>query len=149
MAEIVRIVIKGSSGYWAGNESFSDKITIAPGSMSYEYMPMMESDTNPKRKWRYTTTSSIINLKHKEIAKMVSAVIDSEITEFCTDIGGIEFNVTFADKTKFKNIYWVPGDHFEDLFRLIKSIVPDCEYVPAVLLTDDDYEVEEKDEDEE
>lgn len=37
------------------------------------------------------------------------------------------------------------GDFFEELFKIIKSMVPECEYTPAVLFTSEDYEEEEDD----
>lgn len=67
-------------------------------------------------------------MKFDYIAKMIPEIIEGGIDEFCTDIGGIEFNITYADKTKFKEIYWVPGDYFNELFEMIKNWVPDCEY---------------------
>lgn len=79
-------------------------------------------------------------MKFDTIAKMILEIIERGINEFCTDIVGIEFNITYADKTKFKEIYWVPGDYFNELFGMIKNLVPDCEYTPAVLLTTADYE---------
>ena len=65
--------------------------------------------------------------------EMVAEIINAEITEKCTDIGGIEFQITYADKSKEKKLYWVSGDYFAELFEMIKHIVPECEYVPAVL----------------
>lgn len=50
MAEITRIVIKGSSGYCCVDEAFNDKVTITEESISYEYVPYVESEINPKRK---------------------------------------------------------------------------------------------------
>ena len=72
---------------------------------------------------------------------MLPGILDRGIKEFCTDIGGIEFNITYSDKTKFKDTYWVPGDYFEEIFMMIKSLVPGSEYTPAVLLTSADFEV--------
>ncbi|MCR5749261.1 MAG: hypothetical protein K6G02_03665 [Lactobacillus sp.] len=143
MAEITRIVIKGSSGYCCVDEAFNDKVTITEGSISYEYVPYVESEINPKRKWSYKTNSPLFKKKFIEIAKMTSEVIKRDIDEFCTDIGGIEFNITYSDRTKFKDIYWVPGDGFKELFMAIKSIVPETEYTPAVLLTSEDFDDEE------
>lgn len=143
MAEITRIVIKGSSGYCCVDEAFNDKVTITEGSISYEYVPYVESEINPKRKWSYKTNSPLFKKKFIEIAKMTSEVIKRDIDEFCTDIGGTEFNITYSDRTKFKDIYWVPGDGFKELFMTIKSIVPETEYTPAVLLTSEDFDDEE------
>ena len=36
MAEITRIVIKGSSGYCCVDEAFNDKVTITEESISYD-----------------------------------------------------------------------------------------------------------------
>lgn len=143
MPDINRIAIKGSSGYCCVDEAFNDKVTITEDSISYEYIPYVESEINPKRKWSYKTSSPIFKVKYSEIAKKVEEAIQRNIEEFCTDIGGIEFNITYSDKTKFKETYWVPGDEFKELFSVIKSIVPEAEYTPAVLLTSDDYDEEE------
>ena len=53
--EIVRIVIKGSSGYCPSDEAFTDKVTITETSIKYEYKPhpCSESETNIPRKWSY------------------------------------------------------------------------------------------------
>ena len=77
-------------------------------------------------------------MKYDEIASMLSEVVERGVEEFCTDIGGIEINITYSDKTKFKETYCVPGEYFEELFVAIKSLVPECEYTPAVLLTSED-----------
>ncbi len=113
--------------------------------IAYEYIPGIESEMNPKRKWSYKTNSPLFKIKYSEIVSMLSEIIERGIDVFCIDIGGIEFNITYSDKTKFKEIYWVPGDYFEELFKIIKSMVPECEYTPAVLLTSEDYEEEEDD----
>lgn len=142
MAEITRIVIKGSSGYCCYDEAFNDKVTVTQDSITYEYVPYQETDINPKRKWSYKTNSPIFKMKYDEVAGMLPGIIERGVEEFRTDIGSIEFNITYSDKMKFKETYWVPGDYFEELFVAIKSLVPECEYPPAVLLTSEDYEEE-------
>ena len=138
MAEITRIVIKGSSGYCCYDEAFNDKVTITQDSIEYKYVPYQGTEINPNRKWSYKTNSPIFKMKYVEIASMLSEVVERGVEEFCTDIGGIEINITYSDKTKFKETYCVPGDYFEELFVAIKSLVPECEYTPAVLLTSED-----------
>ncbi len=54
--EIIRIVIKGSSGYGPVKEAFEDKVVITRDSIRYEYTPYLASETNPVRKWSYKTT---------------------------------------------------------------------------------------------
>lgn len=146
MEDIIKIVIKGASGYCCSDEAYNDKVTITLESISYEYAPLMESEINPKRKWSYKTNSPIFKMKFEHITKIISEIIERRIDEFCTDIGGIEFNITYADRTKFKKIYWVPGDYFNELFGMIKKLVPACEYTPAVLLISADYEEDEENE---
>ena len=140
MAEITRIVIKGSSGYGCLEESYQDKVTLTPDSIAYEYIPYQETQINPKRKWSYRTTSPIFQMKYAEIVRAIPASLENAAEAFCTDVGGIEFCITYADKTKFWKTYWVAGEFFKDLFAQIKSLVPECEYTPAVLLTSDDYD---------
>lgn len=134
MKEIIRICIKGESGYGCIEDAYHDRLVIVPDGMNYEYLPAVESEINPKRKWKYTTNSPLYEELYKKIAKMVAEIINAEITEKCTDIGGIEFQITYADKSKVKKVYWVSGDCFAELFELIKQIVPECEYTSAGLL---------------
>ncbi len=140
MAEITRIVIKGSSGFCCIEEAYTDKVTITPDSISYVYDPNVESELNPRRKWSYKTNSPLFKKKYAEIIKIIPKVIKRDVYDDCTDVGGIEFDVIYADKTKFNCTYWVTGDDFKELFAVIKSIVPKTEYIPAVLLTSADYE---------
>lgn len=139
MADIKKITIKGSSGYCCADEAFNDEVTITEDMISYEYKPLLESELNPIRKWSYKTNSPIYRMKYETLVEMMPDIIDIEIEEICTDIGGIKFNIEYSDNTEFKKVYWIPGDRFADCFRLIKSLVPECEYVPAVLLTKEDY----------
>ena len=134
MKEIIKICIKGESGYGCIEDAYHDRLVIVPDGMNYEYLPAVESEINPKRKWKYTTNSPMYGKLYKKIAEMVTEIINAEITEKCTDIGGIEFQITYADKSKVKKVYWVSGDCFAELFELIKQIVPECEYTPAGLL---------------
>ena len=48
--EIIRVVIKGSSGYGPVEEAFEDKVAITRDSIRYEYTPYLASETNPVRK---------------------------------------------------------------------------------------------------
>ena len=57
--DVVKITIKGSSGFLSYDETYTDKVIITPDSISYEYKPAYETDVNPKRKWSYKTSSPI------------------------------------------------------------------------------------------
>ena len=138
--QIKRIIIKGYSGYCIADEAFEDKIDIDSGSISYEYRPVIESEINPYRKWSYKTNSPLFKEAFKTISKMMASYIERDIDYFCTDIGGVEFRISYADGTRFIHHYSVPGDEFSDMFSVIKTLVPATEYTPAVLLTSEDFE---------
>lgn len=140
MKEIIKIVIKGGSGYGSNDGAYNDKVTIEQKGISYEYIPMFESETNPVRKWSYKTNSPIYGMLYEQLKKSMESVTEPNIEMFYTDIGSIEFIITYDDKTKVKKIFWVPGDEFKEVFSIVKQMVPGCEYVPAVLLTEEDYE---------
>lgn len=144
MSDIIRIVIKGASGYCCSDEAYNDKVTITSDSIAYEYIPFLESELNPKRKWSYKTDSPLFKVPYSNVVEMLPRYLEEDIERFCTDIGGIEFIITYSDKTKYKNIFWVPGDDFLDLFKVIKQMIPATEYTPAVLLTSEDFEDEEE-----
>ena len=139
MADIIRIIIKGESGYGPVDEAFTDKVTIDLDSIRYEYKPVVESKINVPRKWSYKTSSPIFQKRFKEAAASVEAILHREERPFVTDIGVTTFAVTYADKTKATRDFILPGDDFKECFAMIKQMVPACEYVPAVLLTSDDY----------
>lgn len=147
MAKIRSITIKGYSGYGTGDEAFQDIVQLTADSISYHYQPQIPSELNPVRKWKYQTNSPIYKMRFDAVEAMIPYVLDSAKLENCTDIGGIEFHLIFSDKTEFRETYWVPGERFADCFRLIKSMVPQCEYIPAVLLTEEDVEEDDQEED--
>ena len=142
MNEIKKVTIKGFSGYGPYDEGYEDKVTITQDFISYEYVPNVETETNPKRKWRYSTNSPIFKMEFSKIADLIEETLQSEIEAFCTDIGGIEFALMYADKSKKKKHYWLPGDHFSEIIHRVKELVPKTEYTPAVLLTEEDFEDE-------
>ena len=136
--DIIRVVIKGSSGYGPVDEAFNDKVTITRASIRYEYTPYLASETNPVRKWSYKTTSPIFQKEFKELTTLLPEVMTYE-DEFVTDVGAIIFTITYSDKSREVREFYLPGDDFRDVFAVVKKMVPDCEYVPAVLLTSEDY----------
>lgn len=139
MSDIIKITIKGESGYGCVDEAYNDKVTITPSSISYEYKPVIESDLNIYRKWSYKTNSPLFYELFMQVSSMMDSILHPEFICDCTDIGGTEFVVTYSDQSKEKRLYFCPGDEFADCFKIIKCMVPESEYVPAVLLTSDDY----------
>ena len=139
MLDIVRIIIKGGSGYGPVDEAYSDKVTIDRDSIRYEYEPVVESDINVPRKWSYKTTSPIFWKLFTEAAVAVVKILKREEGPFVTDLGVTTFTVTYADKAKATRAFILPGDEFKECFDIVKQMVPGCEYTPAVLLTSEDY----------
>lgn len=140
--EIVRIVIKGESGYCPIDEAFTDKVTITENSIKYEYKPHPDSnlETNVARKWSYSTDSPMFKQLFKHVAEMTPKYLYSTDILFATDLGATEITATFEDKHRESVNFFCPSEYFKDYFKLIKEMVPKTEYIPAVLLTDEDYE---------
>jgi len=143
--DIVRITIKGESGYGPVDEAFSDKVTITESSIKYEYKPHPCSnlETNIPRKWSYSTDSPLFKHIFEQVAEMTPKYLYSDDILFVTDIGATEIIVTFEDKHRESANFFCPSEYFEEYFHLIKEMVPKTEYIPAVLLTNEDYENEE------
>lgn len=140
MKDIIKIVITSSSGYCPVDEAFDDRLSITSDSISYKYVPMMESDINPMRIWKYNTNSPIFKKQFEVIVSLMNDIIKRKQDMFYTDIGSIKFNITYSDKTKFSKIFYLPADDFEKQFKEIKKLVPATEYIPIVLMTSEDYE---------
>lgn len=139
---IVRITIKGESGYGLVDEAFTDKVTITETSIKYEYKPHPYSnlETNIPRKWSYSTDSPLFKHIFAQVAEMTPKYLYSDDILFATDLGMTEIIATFEDKHRESVNFCCPSEYFLEYFRLIKEMVPKTEYVPAVLLTSDDYE---------
>ena len=145
MKEITKIVIKGASGYCSVNYAFKDKVTLTPDSISYECNPYAEESHIQKRKWSYKTTSPSFQETFKTIADGVNKELEEEIKDLWLDAGSVDLVVTFADKTKRTESYFVSGEYFHDLFMIIKQLVPGIEEIPEVLKTEEDYDEEDYD----
>ena len=127
MKEVSRIKIEGASGYCPYEDAYNDTLVIEKNSIKYEYKPTQESDINPVRKWSYKTTSPLfINTDNEAV--------------FCTDVGGYSFTVTYSDGSKWKEWFCTVGDTFADFFRCIKRMIPESEYTPVLLLTNEDFD---------
>ncbi len=140
MKEIVKIVVKGYSGYCPADMAYEDKVTISCDSVNYVYKPLFESEENLPRNWRYKTDSPVFRKLFYELVSAMPGVMEHDTEMLCTDIGGIEFTVTFDDKTRWKQVFWLLGDEFKDCFKIIRQMVPACEKIPEVLLLSEDFD---------
>ena len=89
-------------------------------------------------KWSYKTISPIFEKEFDELTTLLPKVMTYE-GQFVTDAGAITFTITYSDKSREVQVFYLPGDDFKEVFSVIKRMVPGCEYVPAVLLTSEDY----------
>lgn len=140
--KIVKIMIKGGSGYCCIDDAYDDKITLTESSISYEYIPhpMSQSETNVHRKWSYKTDSPLFKSIFGEVAARTPEYLYNNDKEFACDIGPTIITATFEDKSKETVNYFSPSELFYEYFQLIKRLVPPCEDVPEVIKTRDDYE---------
>jgi len=141
---IVRITIKGASGYGPVDDAYEDKLTITATSISYEYKPhpMSQSGTNVYKKWSYKTNSPAFQILFEEVVFNTPNILYHDGVDMAVDIGPTVLTVTFSDKHRETANFFVPSEFFADYFRPIKRMVPGCEDIPVVLLTNEDFEGE-------
>ena len=141
MKEITKIIISGASGYCCADEAYNDKLTIEKNSISYSYKPIYESEINPVRKWSHKTNSPVFEKIFRDVISALKTVEDANELDFlCTDVGEIDFIVVFSDKSRWKKCFSCTGDDFSELIKIIRKMVPEYEYMPAVLLLSEDFE---------
>ena len=142
--DIIRIMIKGASGYGCEDDAYEDKVSLTESSISYEYKPhpMSQSEMNVHRKWSYKTDSLLFKCIFQEVAARTPEYLYIDNKEFVCDIGPTIITATFEDKHKETVNYFSPSELFYEYFQLIKRLVPACEDIPEVLKTRDDYENE-------
>ena len=100
MSIIIQIAIKGCSGYGPVDTAYDDKLTLTPTGIRYEYKPYLESDFNSTRKWSYKTNSPLFKVGFERVSEMMPSILEAEETFLCTDVGMIDFTVTYEDKSK-------------------------------------------------
>ena len=140
MSEIKRISISSSSGYGAVDDAYSEKLSLTPESMRYEYQPILESDYNPSQKWSYRTTSSKFEQLFRVAAENAEKIVNWDDDIIALDVGCISFTLTYADGEKIKREFWAPEDSevFGDCFFIIRQMIPPCENLPVFLALDNE-----------
>ena len=138
--KIVKIIIKGESGYGPVDEAYTDKLTITESSISYEYKPhpMSESVTNFYKKWSYKTINPYFAEIFNQIAERTPYYLYNDDILFCTDIGATTITATFEDKHRETVNYFCPSEFFRDYFIAIRELIPQYEDMPAVLWLPED-----------
>ena len=115
-------------------------MTLTPSSISYEYKPDKVSrlETNIYRKWSYRTTSPIFPHIYSKVEAKTPSILEGK-SSHSPDSSVAIITVTYKDGEKKTKAISPEEKEVEDYFRLIKKLVGKCEYIPAVLLTDEDY----------
>lgn len=136
-----KIVIKSKSRFYPV-DGYSDKLTITPNSIAYEYKPYFEDDNslNAYKKWSYKTTSSIFSLAFEKIAVTVDEILSRDQEDMYLDCGKIDFIVTYEDGNRVVREFGVPADEFADCFKIIRKIIPVTEDVPEAIRINEDSE---------
>ena len=141
MKVIDKIIIKCSSGYGCLEEAFSDCIIVERNKISYSYKPVMPSEHNMEENWVYENSNqNNIDLFNK-LETAVLAVIHDPVEDNYEDTGSVEFDVLYADKTVWNKIFWVPTDIFENVFSILKEMIPPGVLVPIALESPFEHEV--------
>ncbi len=140
MKKIVKIVIKGESGYCSADDAFHDKVTLEENRISYEYLPMFPSEHNKEKKWSFKTSNPFFKTVYDHVCEMIPDALNIDLDICYTDIGAIDFIITYDDKSKDKKQFFVLGDDFGMLFKTIKQLVPVVEDIPVALRSEEDWE---------
>lgn len=135
MKDIIKIIIKGESGFGVFAEGHQDRLIITDHSVHYMFRPNIPSETNIVRKWSYKTTSPQFQKYFVSLGASVQKVLNRNDNSVCCDIGMTSFIVTYADKTKVRRDYFLSSKDFGECFSIIKQMIPRCESVPEVLYT--------------
>ncbi|MGO5337813.1 hypothetical protein ACTQZS_13605 [Bilifractor sp. LCP19S3_H10] len=140
LMKIIRITIKGSSGYCPVDIAFQDRISLTPHSIEYTYKPYYQSEMNRPRKWFYKTDSPIFAALYHQVETLLPRYLDSDEKLMYKDLGITEIIVTYEDKSRRTESWCCPSVWFSELFAVIKKMVPACEDVPEVLVTNENEE---------
>jgi len=131
--EIVRVIVKGQSGYVPADYAYSERLVMDSCSLSYEYKPYRRSERNPGRKWSYRTDNPSYGLLFAEVAAAVAGALHHHCESICVDVGAITLAVTYADKTRESRDFFEPSESFADVLGPIRRAIPSMEDMPAVL----------------
>lgn len=138
MKEIVKITIKGCSGYGPVDMAYDDKLTLTPTSISYEYKPYLESEMNPPRKWSHRMNSPLFKVGFERVVTTMLSVLEPEEVWECTDVGMMDFTVTYDDKSRKHIRYWCTPSAFPECCAAVRDLVPFTEMTPEVVRSHDD-----------
>ena len=130
---VLRVLIKGNSGYGPIDEAYKDKLTIERSGIRYDYVPLIPSEGNLPLKWSYRTTNPKFECQFCRLAELMPDILDMPDERGVTDVGSIEFSVTYVDGSKSKRLFWLTAESFTECFAIVRRMLPSFEDVPHVL----------------
>lgn len=138
---LIKITIKGASGWCPCDLAYSDKLTIKQDGITYERKPVEENENNPYVKWSYKTNSA----KYKDVFHMLGEQIPQfqDIEDmFVTDVTPNQIKFFFEDKVLTFDTYFYDG--VEKFVELVRLMIPETEDIPYCLhcAADDDEDDE-------
>lgn len=138
MSRIIKIVIKGCSGYGPYNLAYDDKLTITNESIQYLYKPVFPSENHQSQKWYYRTNKPEFRQLWDNLCTMLPNILKQE-RELVLDGCETTFTITYEDKSKATTTCWSPNEEMIiSCLKIIKRMVPPCEKEPAVLWISDE-----------
>lgn len=148
MSKIVKVVIKGTSGYCSIDDAYEEKITITSSKIKYHYLPELLknrdrcdieafSSVMPEIKFSTYYGPNFIQRQFEEIADLALATLNRNDIEECCDIGGTEITVFYDNGTKMSNTYYTFRYSFCTLLEAVKRLFKVTGLIPEMLKTED------------
>lgn len=136
--EIIKVIIKGESGFGPVDTAYKDRLEITKNAISYEFCPGKENNTDVLHRWSYKTDSLVFARIFEEIVEMLPRYLDSDEKLMCSDMGSTTITVVYEDKTRRTESYYCPTGFFRDLYLKIRLLIPYTEPIPNVILLSED-----------
>ena len=122
MKDITHIKIYVESGYGPSDSAYTELIAISPDSIRYT-----RNMSNASRKWSYKTDNPVFEQLFHDVATTVESFLSLPDEPFAMDAGIITFVVTYSDKTRKRQDFFLPKTTFMECFSIISHMVPECE----------------------
>lgn len=138
MNKYSKVILRGESPLQNPREIFKDRLTVTADAIAYEYHPLFKTERNPMRKWEYSTDSPVFKVQYERFCEKVPAILDQEDKEFDHEQPMTEFEVHLTDGSSCKEKFYLKPTVFEEAFAILRTMVPETEYIPAILITEED-----------
>ena len=140
--KIVKVVIKGASGYGPCDDAYEDALIVSETGIQYLYKPMCPEIHRP-RKWSYKTDRPEYAEYWSELCRLMPEILalgEDIILDGCETT----FIVTYEDKSKAVKTFWaIYEESLISCFHLVRMMVPGGEDIPEVInVSENDEETE-------